>query len=276
MARAIATPNPARGSTQRLALIVILLVLISAGSMLVVVYQAGLAVEREALAQQQQANASLLHNQTAFYQDLVDQLSRRIQVRNLLYVGNDEEAMAWSRDTVEHLPNAVGLGLFRPGTRILGNALLQRVLPACRNELHRLEAGLDIPRPPVHLDNPDLAHFDLLAPVRDYDGEVIGTLFASFSLDILHITLGSLTREGQVQRIRDGQGRLLSQVGRLAPDGRVLEHREPIPGTDWILETRGRPPQGRPFLRQPLVITTLVITASLVLVVGGYGWRSRG
>ncbi len=264
-----------RNSTLRLALIVILLVLVSATSMLVVVYQSGLAVAHEALAQQQQANARLLHNQKAFYQGMVDQLAQRIQVRNLIYVGNDEEAMAWARDTVEQLPNAVGLALFRPGGLVLGNALLQRVLPTCQSDLHRLEAGLEVPRPPVHLDNPDLAHFDLLAPVSDYDGEVIGTLFVSFSLDILHITLASLTHQDQILRIRDGQGRVLSQVGRLAPGGRALEHLEPISSTDWILETRSSLRPGDQPHRQPLVITTLVITAVLVLVVGGYGWRNR-
>ncbi len=264
-----------RNSTLRLALIVILLVLVSAASMLAVVYQSGLAVAREALAQQQQANARLLHNQKAFYQDMVDQLARRIQVRNLIYVGNDEEAMAWARDMVEQLPNTVGLALFRPEGLVLGNALLQRVLPTCQSDLHRLEAGLEVPRPPVHLDNPDLAHFDLVAPVSDYDGEVIGTLFVSFSLDILHITLASLSHQGQILRIRDGQGRVLSQVGRLAPGGRALEHLEPIPGTDWILETRSSLRPGDQPHRQPLVITTLVITAVLVLVVGVYGWRNR-
>lgn len=264
-----------RNSTLRLALIVILLVLVSATSMLVVVYQSGLAVAREALAQQQQANARLLHNQKAFYQDMVDQLARRIQVRNLIYVGNDEEAMAWARDTVEQVPNAVGLALFRPGGLLLGNASLQRVLPTCQSDLHRLEAGIEVPRPPVHLDNPDLAHFDLVAAVSDYDGEVIGTLFVSISLDILYITLASLTHQDQILRIRDGQGRVLSQVGRLTPGGRALEHLEAIPGTDWILETRSSLRAGDQPHRQPLVITTLVITAVLVLVVGGYGWRNR-
>jgi hypothetical protein len=273
--RATATLTRPRNSTLRLALIVILLVLASATGMLVMVYQSDLAVARNALAQQQQANASLLHNQKAFYQDMVDQLARRIQVRNLIYVGNDEEAMAWSRDMVEQLPNGVGLALFRPGVQVLGNALLQRVLPGCQSDLHRLESGIAVPLPPVHLDNPQLAHFDLVAPVMDYDGEVIGTLFASFSLDILHITLGSLTRQGQVQRIRDGQGRVLSQAGRLAPGGRILEHLEPIPNTDWVLETlSSQHPRQQPH-RQPLVVTTLVITAVLVLVVGWYGWRSR-
>jgi hypothetical protein len=264
-----------RNSTLRLALIVILLVLVSATSMLVVVYQSGLAVAREALAQQQQANANLLYNQKAFYQDLVDQLARRIQVRNLLYVGEEAEAMAWSLDMVEQLPNAVGLALFRPGVQVLGNALLQRVLPACQSDLHRLAAGLELARPPVHLDNPELAHFDLVASVTDYDGEVIGTLFASFSLDILHMTLASLTHQGQMQRIRDGQGRVLSQAGRFAPDQPALDHQEPIPNSDWILETRNNLPPGNQPHRQPLVLTTLLITAVLVLVVGGYGWRSR-
>ena len=256
-------------------MIVILLVLVSAGGMLAMVHQSGLAMAREALGMQQQANANLLSNQKAFYQDMVDQLARRIQVRNLIYVGDDDETTAWSRDMVEQLPNAVGLALFRPGVEVLGNALLQRVLPACQSDLHRLEAGLAVGRPPVHLDNPALAHFDLVAPITDYDGEIIGTLFASFSLDILHLTLASLTREEQIQRIRDGQGRLLSQAGRLAPGDRSLEHLEPIPDTDWVLETRSRPPPVQPSHRQSLVITTLVITAVLVLVVGGYGWRNR-
>lgn len=264
-----------RNSTLRLAVLVILLVLISATSMLVVVYQSSLALAREALAQQQETNASFIHNQKAFYQGMVEQLARRIQVRDLIYVGNDEEAMAWALDMLEQLPNGVGLALVRPGAEVLGNALLQRVMPACLNDLQRMEAGIAVPRPPVHLDNPNLAHFDLMAPVSDYDGEIIGTLFASFSLDILHITLGSLTRPGQIQRIRDGRGRLLSQVGRPTPDTRVLEHVQAIPHTDWRLETRITLQAGEQPHRQPLVITTLVITAVLVLVVGWYGWRSR-
>ena len=264
-----------RNSTLRLAVIVILLVSISATSMLVVVYQSSLAVAREALAQQQQTNASFLHNQMAFYQGMVDQIARRIQVRDLIYVGNDEEAMAWALDTLQQVPNGVGLALVRPGVHVLGNALLQRVLPTCLSDLHRVERHIAVPRPPVHLDNPDLAHFDLVAPITDYDGELIGTLFASFSLDILQITLESLTRPGQIQRIRDGNGRLLSQAGRLSPDSRALEHVEPIPHSDWILETRGSLQTGDRPHRRHLVITTLVITAVLVLVVGWYGWRNR-
>lgn len=270
-----ATGTRPRNSTQRLALIVILLVLISATSMLVAVYQSSLAVAREALAQQQRANANLVYNQKAFYQGMIDQLARHIQVRDLIYVGRHEEAMAWALDTLEQLPNGVGLALIRPGVNVLGNALLQRVLPVCLSDLHRTAAGIEVGRPPVHLDNPNLAHFDLVATVTDYDGEPIGTLFASFSLDILHITLASLTRPGQIQRIRDGEGRLLSQAGTLAGDTRALEHVEPIPGTDWILETRSSLQAGEQLHQQSLVITTLVITAVLVLVVGWYGWRNR-
>ncbi len=263
-----------RNTTVRLAMVVILLVLISATSMLALLYQSTLSSAREALALQQQTNANYLYNQIAFYQEIIDQLARRTQVKDLLNVGHDEEAMAWALDTQTRLPNSIGLALLRPGMELLGNPALQRVTPSCMADLHALKEGAVIARPPVHLDTRELAHFDLIANVAGHDDESIGTLFASFSLEILHNTLESLTRPGQLQRIRDGAGRLLAHAGKLSADAPALEHSQPVPNTDWILETRSiLTPDNHPS-QQPLVIATLIISVVLILVAGLFAWRT--
>lgn len=261
-------------TTVRLAIVVILLVLVSAASMLALLYQSTLASARDALALQQQTNANYIHNQMAFYQEVVDQLARRTRVKDLLNVGHGDESMAWAMEMQNQLPNSIGLALVRPGVELLGDSPMQRVGPSCVADMEHLELGQPVPMPPVHLDNPRLAHFDLTAEVHGYDGEIIGTVFASFSLEILQNTIESLTRPGQVQRIRDGRGRLLVQAGKPDPGAMLLEHTQPIPHTDWVLETRGSLGQDHHPSQQPLVIATLVITAVLVVVVSGFTWRS--
>lgn len=261
--------------TVRLALLVILLVLISAASMLALLYQASLSTAREALAQQQKTNASFILNQMEFYQEIVDQLARRTRVKDLLNVGDAAEARQWILETQSQLPNSVSLALIRPDVEILGDPTMLRMGPSCIADLRRMDQQELIPLPPVHLDNRRLAHFDLTSEVVGYDGRPIGLLFASFSLEILQNTMKSLARPGQLQRIRDGKDQLLVQVGQVAPGAIVVEHIQPIAHLDWSLETHGQlsPEQHR--TQGILVIATLVITAVLVLVVGGFAWRVR-
>ncbi len=261
--------------TVRLALLVMLLVVISATSMLVLLYQASLSNAREALQQQQKSNASFILHQVEFYQEIVDQLARRTQVKDLLNVGDPEEARQWALDTQAQLPNSVGLALIRPGVEILGDPTLLRVGPSCVADLRRMEVGELISIPPVHLDNPRLAHFDLTAEVVGYDGQPIGLLFASFSLGILQNTMESLAHRGQLQRIRDGKGRLLVQAGQLDPGAIVVEQTYPIAHLDWSLETHSNLNQEQSRSQRILVVATLIITAVLLVVVGGFAWRVR-
>ena len=102
--------------------------------------------------------------------------------------------------------------------------------------------------PPVHLDNPQPAHFDLITDVTGYEGKSIGTLFASFSLDILQKTLESLTRPGQVQRIRDGRGAdVLATTFHLWRDGAhaIFLSRDGPARIETVRESRGERPWSR-------------------------------
>ncbi len=265
-----------RGNTTvRLAIVVILLVLISAASMLWLLYQSTLDAARDALNLQQQTNANYIYNQIDFYQQIVDQLARRTAVKDLLNVGSSQDAMKWSQEVQSQLPNSIGLALIRPGVEIMGTASLLNLGKACLEDLRNIENQKPIPKPAVHLDNPRLAHFDLTSEVTGYDHTTIGTVFSSFSLDILQRTIESLTRHGQLQRIRDGQGRLLVQSGRVIPGSLVLDHIMDIPNTTWKLESRSSLDPDRHPAQQPLVIATLVITLVLVVVVSVLAWRSR-
>jgi hypothetical protein len=54
----------------------------------------------------------------------------------------------------------------------------------------------------------------------------------------------------------------------------LLQHSQPIPNTDWSLETRsGLGADHRPS-QQPLIFAVLVIASVLILVVGLFAWRT--
>lgn len=265
--------NYVRNTTVRLAILVILLVLLSAASMLTVLYHSHLTSLRSALAHQQQTNATLIYNQVAFYQETVEKLAHSVRVKDLLNVGTHKEVREWSAEVQHQIPNNIGLALVRPGVDVLGDKSMLGLGASCIVDMHRMENSELEPRPPVHTDNPQLEHFDLIAPVTGQDGQRIGSVFASFTLNILQRTLDTLARPGQVQRIRDGAGNPLVQAGTNLPGNLQLDHSESIPHTDWVLEIRSSiAPQDEP-MRQSSVITTLVISVTIIITVGFFAWR---
>lgn len=261
-------------TTVRLALLVIGLVIVAAASMLVILHQTHRAAAHRELQGQLRSQAELLSHQLEFYQQIVEDMARRIQVRDLLNVGSPKDAHDWAVQRRETLPNSIGLALINMDGDVLGDPTDLRVGSSCMHDLERLRLQEDIAEPPVHLDIPRLSHFDLTERVIGDDGSQIGVVFASFTLDILQNSLESLVRPGQRLGIRDGQHRLLSEAGDPPSDQQRLYARAPIPKTDWHLEVHSVPEPEQFAAFQRLVVTTLVITLVLVSVAGWFGWRA--
>ena len=266
-------PLYASNTTVRLAVLVVLLVCISAAAMLAILHKTNRSAAVAALQEQLETNAQLITHQLELYQQIVHDLSRRTEVRDLLNVGSTTEAHDWAIDRRDNLPNSIGLALVSHEGVVLGNPTTLKLGEACVTDLNRLRKHEAIAEPPVHLENPRLAHFDLVQSVTGDDGHQVGLVFASFTLDILSNSLESLVRPGQRIGIRDGQGRLLVEAGLLRPQEQVLHAATRVPGTDWQLEVHSAPDLKQQAAFRDLVITTLVITVVLITVVGGFGWR---
>ena len=161
-------------TTVRLALVVIALVMLSAASMLLILHQTNQAAARRDLLGQLSTQADLLSHQLEFYQQIVEDMARRTQVRDLLNVGSAQDAHQWAVQRREALPNSIGLALINLDGEVLGDPSDLRVGSSCVDDLERhpfaanrevLEAALGLGPPHAGRGHLHLTHGVTLGPV---------------------------------------------------------------------------------------------------------------
>lgn len=181
-------------------------------------------------------HAQNISQQLQFYRDVLKQLGRQSEVRDILVIQDAAAAQGWAERQRHYLPHNIGLALVGPDGRVLGTPVELRLGPSCVADLHKKLAHQPLAEPLVHRDNPRLAHFDLTELVTDSLGEALGTLFVSFSLDSLQALLTQSVLPREVLTLRNEQGETIARAGS-APEGyEILRHETMIPGSAWRLE----------------------------------------
>ncbi len=200
-----------------------------------------------------------------FYGDLVQSYARNPGVKDIISFEDTAEALEWSRHVRDALPQAIGVALFSRNGEVLGDPLAQRVGKSCIDDLHQRLESHPSAAIPVHSTVPALAHFDVTAPVEDEDGNTLGLVFVSFSINELKNALDRLAGEGGGAALLDTHDGKIFVASRDWSDADFpLASRIPVDGSDWVLKVRG---ETRPLtLALPTLGIVIFAGAGLIIV----------
>ena len=227
-----------------------------------------LADRHDAEAHDTVRNAALsIRNQIRFYQGILQLVSSKPDVANLLEFGDTAEITEWAENLRRILPGTLGTALASAHGELYGDPTAQRVGRKCVLDMQALVRGEPIDFPPLHTDVPGLEHFDLLTQVTSPDGTRSGTLFVSFRLSILEELLHSMSSQGDRFELFNGAGEigLASGLEEAPPDASVYRMR--VPETSWELLLHRRVPVNSDSLMGLIGADVLILTLSGILVV---------
>jgi len=177
-----------------------------------------------------------LANLLNFYQVMVQNYAKTEEVKNLLLLNDKVEASDWALKLRKVIPDAIGVALIEPSGKVLGDRLELRLGDRCIYDLQNILKGNQISLPPVHRENIQLEHFDVVKPVMVHD-ENIGLIFISFSIEVLNRRLTQHITERQYIAIFDGNEQLITAAGdsEITKSGSNDIHKIRIKGSDWII-----------------------------------------
>lgn len=177
---------------------------------------------RDDLLQQQIVDVSKsLQRRLDFYREALDKLAREPAALDQLQFGAPASQQAWAESRLNFIPGVLGLALVEPDGTILGNAGALRIGPQCERDLKAL--GLGSPHWPVHREQPDLAHFDISAPVTGPGGEAAGGVFLSLRFDQLQRIVDDSVFAGHEIELVDANGRPIVRSAGWRPHARYVE-----------------------------------------------------
>lgn len=213
------------------------------------------------LAQQSQRIAQLLQ----FYHGVAERLARESRVVDLAVFADHARAQEWSASLRAHLPDVTGLALFASDGGILGESAPQRVGPGCLADMRRLVSSPATAHFPVHNEQAGFEHVDITVPVQR-DGDTVGILFLSLSLQRLQRLLDDVTGDGQALVLMDAGGMKIASADRLGDAADTLKARGPVSGTSWSLQLSQRSPDVWQLYRVLIPATLVVALAAIVLI----------
>ena len=179
----------------------------------------------------EQTRTSLMR-QLEYYRKLLDNSARAPELVDLMRNGTIEPKQQWARSRQLLLPEISGVALVDPQGNVLGDAGSLRVGPACRQDMKRAGALTD-GRPRVHREIAGAEHVDLLAPVRDARGDLLGGVFLSVRLTQFQRVLDDSIQPGHAATLVDAREKTIVSRGEIG--GHVREIRLPVADTDWTL-----------------------------------------
>ncbi len=187
-----------------------------------------------------QLKAHSISVQIYFYQQIVNKISARSEVADLVQFTSPNEAQVWATHMQQLIPDSIALAIFNDEGEILGNKKAFRIGTLCYEDLKKHLNNIPYKKPPMHNDVPAFAHFDLLGTINS-DDERVGVLFASFSLSILQNLLNKLTEHGQYLRLYTGNDILIVENNQFITDSKFnnnISHSThiPIKNSDWYLQ----------------------------------------
>lgn len=255
-----------RGLTGKYLALVLLVSLMG----LVVMAWIGRQSVNEDIARHQRFEIKVLQRQFSellgFYQDIASQMSRGDEVVEILEFADKERAVVWAQEVRALIPESIGAALIDPGGEILGEPLQLNLGKECVSDIHALFSGEHVSAPPIHRANPRLAHFDVIREVRR-DGEIVGLVFLSFSLDTIQRRVNELAGSGQVLAVLDSSNHPVAKFGDVQHYRMEGPHRVAIAGSDWNLFYTHEGSVASDFLIYTLAIAGLLTIVTLGVVV---------
>lgn len=179
----------------------------------------------------EQTRTSLMR-QLEYYRKLLDNSARAPELVDLMRNGTIEPKQQWARSRQLLLPEISGVALVDPQGNVLGDAGSLRVGPACRQDMKRAGALTD-GRPRVHREIAGAEHVDLLAPVRDARGDLLGGVFLSVRLTQFQRVLDDSIQPGHAATLVDAREKTIVSRGEI--NGPMRELRLPVADTGWTL-----------------------------------------
>jgi len=257
-----------RDITSRYVFFVLLITLaISAGSFLV--YRDYL-LQQHQNEQMQNVNkkADTIGNVIRIYRQTIEARSRQRDLVNYILFSEEVEAKNWAQRAKPILPKNIGLALFDEEGKLLGDTENLRVGDLCLIDLRRIFKGEKLPAPPVHRNVKGIEHFDIVVPLFE-STEIVGVVFASFSLELIKEELNRITDVGQYLSVMSFDNYLIAETNRIEwGDKPVLDFDVDIPGTSWVLRAKVEEQDMSELLQRLGIINMLVFLAvSFVMVV---------
>ncbi len=170
-----------------------------------------------------------------YYRMLLANLARDPELQDVMMLGSTDEKQQWALSRQRLLPEILGLALVDPHGEVLGEAESLRIGQACRQDLRRPGALTD-GRLLVHRELRGAEHVDLIMPVRDFKGELLGGVFLSMRLTQFQRVLDNSIQPGHAMVLVDAQGDTIVSQGEV--NGRLRETRLPVADMDWMLIVR--------------------------------------
>ncbi len=229
----------------------------------VVLYEINSSLTREAVSRLDLSatNKALEIGRTvAFYRGVAMRLAAQSTVQDALIFGDSQYAEQWSSNLRMVLPDVIGVGLFTGNGQVLGDPASQLIGPLCVKDMQGLLLDSSAPHAPVHLENPELVHFDVHTPVR-VDGEVLGIAFISVKLEVLQQALGLNARDNEHLLLRDLSNTPLAEVGNKIANKDAVTLVRAIPNTGWQLTYTSVP-------RFPTDVYAYWLIATIFAVIG--------
>lgn len=248
---------------------VIFLVVLLAAAIHYIIYSRHLnEIQQDQQLQSLRHSAASIEHLLGFYQSVVDSLAKQHVVADLLQFGGDAEIQRWSNDMQRLLPESIGLALFDSAGRVKGDRAELRLSDRCFADMRRRIEGLHVPMPPVHYRIEHLAHFDIISAVV-VDGENIGLVFASFSLNTINDLLQTMSDPGDAYQVVDADDYPVATLGTLQ-GSRYYSYQVSIPNTSWVIRKQTRDSTQSAFvaslLASNIVVFVLVIVVTFVAI----------
>jgi diguanylate cyclase (GGDEF)-like protein len=213
----------------------------------------------ELLQQQQELLEKNVLRRLDFYRRVAEKLVAEPETHDQLVLGDAASQQRWAETRLRILPDVLGLALFEPGGRVLGNAGELRVGAACARDLEK-PGALDATHLQVHRDRPELAHFDLVVSVTGPGGEKLGGVFVSLRLEQLQRVVDDSRYPGHVLEIVDGAGNVVVRTQAAQSGQPDIDHA--LRDTGWRLRIWG----GQPALSHAQLVMIAVASATLLAV----------
>lgn len=212
--------------------------------------------------------ADSLGNTIRIYRNTLEARSRQRHLVNYILFSEQEKARLWSQSTSPILPHNIGLALFDEDGELLGDANELRVGHQCLADLRKIFKGEEIHQPPVHRNVTGLEHFDIAIPLNESE-EIVGVVFASFSLDLIKEELNTITDNGQHLKIITYDDYLITETNRVTGANKPsLNFDIVIPGTKWVMQAHVQEKDMSDLLQRLGVINMSVFLAvTFVMVV---------
>jgi diguanylate cyclase (GGDEF)-like protein len=213
----------------------------------------------------EQANSSLVR-QLDYYRRVVDNTAQDPELVDLLRVGTVAAQQQWALSRQRLLPDLLGMALVNARGEVLGDPEMLRVGPQCQAAIQR-EGALTAGRLLLHRAPEGAEHIELLSPVRDAGGDVLGGVFLSVRLAQLQRLIGDSIQPGHAIAVVDAEGKTIAAQGRV--EGAKREVRLPVANTDWTLVAQAPVEWLTLSGGRQVVAGLLTLAAVLLLLVAG-------